>query len=103
MPNKETRNAGKENTGQEPEKIVTKYDLKMQRRKEEKEKAAREEKISRITGILVVAALVCIVASFPIRNYLTVNGTYATVNGEKISRVEFDFNYYMARSSYLNQ
>ena len=68
MPNKETRNAGKENTGQEPEKIVTKYDLKMQRRKEEKEKAAREEKISRITGILVVAALVCIVASFPIRN-----------------------------------
>lgn len=98
MPNKETQN-----TGQEPEKIVTKYDLKMQRRKEMKEKAAREEKISRIVGILVVVALACIVLSFPIRNYLTVNGTYATVNGEKISRVEFDFNYSVARSSYLNQ
>lgn len=98
MPNKETQN-----TGQEPEKVVTKYDLKMQRRKEQKEKAAREEKISRIIGIAVVVALVCIVASFPIRNYLTVNGTYATVNGEKISRVEFDFNYNMARTSYLNQ
>lgn len=98
MPNKET-----ENTGQEKEKVVTKYDLKMQRRKEQKEKAAREEKISRIIGIAVVVALVCIVASFPIRNYLTVNGTYATVNGEKISRVEFDFNYNMARTNYLNQ
>ena len=98
MPKKETQN-----TGQEPEKVVTKYDLKMQRRKAQKEKEAREEKISRIVGILVVAALVCIVLSFPIRNYLTVNGTYATVNGEKVSRVEFDFNYYLARSSYLNQ
>ena len=98
MPSKETQNSG-----QEPEKVVTKYDLKMQRRKEQKEKAAREEKISRIIGIAVVVALVCIVASFPIRNYLTVNGTYATVNGEKISRVAFDFNYNMARSNYLNQ
>ena len=60
MPKKETQN-----TGQEPEKIVTKYDLKMQRRKEEKEKAAREEKVSRIIGILVVVALACIVLSFP--------------------------------------
>lgn len=98
MPNKETQNAG-----QEPEKIVTKYDLKMQRRKALKEKEAREEKISRIIGILVVVALACIVASFPIRNYLTINGTYATVNGEKVSRVEFDYNYNVARSTYLNQ
>lgn len=98
MPKKETQN-----TGQEPEKIVTKYDLKMQRRKEQKEREAKEEKISRITGIVIVVALVCIVASFPIRNYLTVNGTYVTVNGEKISRVEFDFNYNVARSNYLNQ
>ena len=98
MPKKETQN-----TGQEPEKIVTKYDLKMQRRKDQKEREAKEEKISRITGIVIVVALVCIVASFPIRNYLTVNGTYVTVNGEKISRVEFDFNYNVARSNYLNQ
>ncbi len=98
MPKKETQN-----TGQEPEKIVTKYDLKIQRRKELKEREKREERISRIVGIALVVILVGIVASFPIRNYLTINGTYATVNGEKISRVEFDFNYQVARSSYLNQ
>lgn len=98
MPKKETRN-----NGQEPEKIVTKYDLKMQRRKELKEKAVREERVSRIIGIAVLAALVCIVVSFPIRNYLTINGTYITVNGEKISKVEFDYNYNVARNSYLTQ
>ena len=98
MPMKETQN-----NGQEPEKIVTKYDLKMQRRKEQKEKAAREERVSRIIGIAVVVALVCLVAAFPIRNYLTINGTYVTVNGEKISKAEFDYNYNVARSSYLNQ
>ncbi len=98
MPKKETQN-----NGQEPEKIVTKYDLKMQRRKEQKEKAAREERVSRIIGIAVVVALVCLVASFPIRNYLTINGIYVTVNGEKISKAEFDYNYNVARSSYLNQ
>lgn len=98
MPKKETQN-----NGQEPEKIVTKYDLKMQRRKEQKEKAAREERVSRIIGIAVVVALVCLVVSFPIRNYLTINGTYVTVNGEKISKAEFDYNYNVARSSYLNQ
>lgn len=90
-------------TGQEPEKTVTRYDRKMQRRKEQKEKAIREEQVSRIMGIVLLVALACVVASFPIRNYLTVNGTYATVNGEKISRVEFDYNYYVARSTYLNQ
>ena len=98
MPKKE-----KQNTGQEPEKIVTKYDLKMQRRKELKEREKREERISRITGITLVVILVCIVASFPIRNYLTLNGTYATVNGDAVTRVEFDFNYQVAKNNYLNQ
>ena len=98
MPKKE-----KQNTGQEPEKIVTKYDLKMQRRKELKEREKREERISRITGITLVVILVCIVASFPIRNYFTLNGTYATVNGDAVTRVEFDFNYQVAKNNYLNQ
>ena len=98
MPKKE-----EQGNGQNPEKIVTKYDLKMQRRKEQKEKERREAQVSRIVGIVLAAALVCIIASFPIRNYLTVNGTYVSVNGEDISRVEFDYNYYVARNNYLTQ
>lgn len=92
-----------QNTDQAPEKVVTKYDLKMQRRKEEKERAEKSRRRDNIIGIVIVAALVCLVASFPIRNYLTVHGNYVKINGENISRVEFDYEYNMAVSSYLSQ
>lgn len=98
--NKETQST--DNTEQKPEKVVTKYDLKMQRRKEQKEKELRDRRIGRIVGILLAAALVCFVASFPIRNLLTVKGTYVTVNGEKINRVEFDYYYQTARNEYIS-
>lgn len=95
---KETKNAD-----QTPEKAMTKYDLKVQRRKEEKERARKSRRRDNIIGIVVVAALLCLVASFPIRNYLTVHGSYVKVNGENVSRVEFDYQYNMAVNSYLSQ
>lgn len=87
----------------EKEKIVTKYDLKMQRREEEKAKAKRDRLVGNIMGVVIVAALFCLVVSFPIRSYLAVNETYAKVNGEKISRLEFDYNYNVSLNDYLNQ
>ena len=57
MSKKETQN-----TGDKPEKIVTKYDLKVQRRKEEKEKARRDERVGRIIGIALLAVLVCFIS-----------------------------------------
>ncbi len=98
MSKKETQNAD-----QTPEKVMTKYDLKMQRRKEEKERAEKSRRRDNILGIVIVAALVCLVASFPIRNYLTVHGSYVKVNGEDVSKVEFDYNYNVAVSNYLSQ
>lgn len=92
-----------QNTDQTPEKVVTRYDLKMQRRKEEKERAEKNRRRDNIIGIAVVAALVCLVASFPIRNYLTVHGSYVKVNGETVSRVEFDYQYNVAMNGYLSQ
>lgn len=92
-----------ENTEEKQEKVLTKYDLKMRRRAEEKKKAEREKRMSTITGVVIVAALACLVASFPIRTYLTVNGTYVEVAGEKISRVEFDYNYNLIKNNYIAQ
>ncbi len=92
-----------ENTEEKQEKVLTKYDLKMQKRAEEKKKAQREERIGMMIGIAIVVALVCLVASFPIRSYLTVNGTYVKVAGEKVSRVEFDYNYNLVKSDYYTQ
>lgn len=90
-----------ENT--EEKKVVTKYDLKMQRKEEARKKARRDELTGRITGIVIVAALFCLVASFPIRSYLTINGTFIEVAGEKVSRVEFDYNYNLMKNSYITQ
>ena len=47
-----------QNTDQAPEKVVTKYDLKMQRRKEEKERAEKSRRRDSIIGIVIVAALI---------------------------------------------
>lgn len=88
---------------QQEQKIVTRYDRKQQKRREQEEKEKREKKIATIVGIVVVAAIVCLIASFPIRTYLAVNENYVTVDGHKVTRVEFDYNYNTAKNSYMNQ
>lgn len=98
--NKEVK---QEKARDEKEKVVTKYDLKMQRREEAKARAKRDRLVGNIMGVVIVAALFCLVVSFPIRSYLAVNETYAKVNGEKISRLEFDYNYNISLNDYLNQ
>lgn len=92
-----------ENTEEKQEKVMTRYDRKMQEREAAKKKAEKEDRISKITGIVIVAALFCLVASFPIRSYMTINGTYIEVAGEKVSRVEFDYNYNLMKNNYLSQ
>lgn len=90
-------------TEQKEEKVMTKYDLKMQKRKEEKEKEKRNNRIEMIIGAVVVVALVCLVASFPIRTYMAVNKTIVKISGENISKVEFDYNYNVVKNNYVNQ
>lgn len=92
-----------ENREQKQEKVLTKYDLKMQRRAEERKRAKKEEFVSRITGIVIVVALLCLVLSFPLRTYMAVYGTYIKVGGEKVSRVEFDYNYNIVKNNYISQ
>ncbi len=91
------------NQATETKKVQTKYDLKMQRRKEEAERLKKEAKKDKIIGILVAVLLVAFIASFPIRSMIAVNSTYITVGDEKITQVEFDYNYALAKVSYLNQ
>lgn len=97
------QNAEKQDAGQKPEKIVTRYDRKVQRRKEQKEKELRDKRIAQVVGIVLAAVIVCIIASFPIRTWISLNGTYIEVNGEKVTRVEFDYNYNLVANSFINQ
>lgn len=103
MSDKETKKENTANKQDTKEKVVTKYDLKVQRREEAKAKAKRDRLVGNIAGVVIVAALFCLVVSFPIRSYLAVNETYAIVNGDKVSRVEFDYNYNVSLNNYVNQ
>lgn len=91
-----------ENTEQK-EKVMTKYDLKMQKKKEKEEQQKKEDRKSMIMSIIVVLVLAAVVASFPIRTYLATHETYVTIAGEDINRVEFDLNYNLAKTNYENQ
>lgn len=98
MSKKETQN-----TEQKQEKMITSYDRKMQRREEQKKKEQREKRIMTAVGIVIVAALVCLIASFPIRTLMATRGTFIKVGGENVTRVEFDYAYNIARNNYLAQ
>ncbi len=92
-----------ENKEQTEQKVMTKYDRKVQKRKEEKEKEKREERVSTAIGIVVLVALVCLVASFPIRTYLATHETYVVINGEAVNKVEFDYEYNLTKNNYITQ
>ena len=93
----------KENKEQTEQKVMTKYDRKVQKRKEEKEKEKKEERISTAIGIVILVALVCLVASFPIRTYLATHETYVVINGEAVNKVEFDYEYNLTKNNYITQ
>ena len=88
---------------EQPQKVVTKYDLKMQRRKAEKEKEERAQKITTAVGIVIMLALLALVLSFPIRSYISLNKTYITVGNDKVTKVEFDYCYYTVVNNYVSQ
>lgn len=101
MSNKEVNKKSQKEV--QEEKIVTRYDRKMQRRQEEKAKEEKRRKLNLTIGVVVLAALVVFMASFPVRSYLATHQTYLTINGEKITKVEFDYNYNLAINNYTSQ
>ncbi len=95
--------SNKENVTEQQEKVMTKYDLKKQKREEEKANKKKEQRKEKLVWAVVLIALVCFIAYFPIRSYMVVNEVFVRVNGEDISRVEFDYNYNVAKNNYISQ
>ncbi len=90
-------------TEQAEQKVVTKYDRKLQKRKEQKEKEKRQQRKNTLIGVAILAIVVCVVASFPIRTYIATHQTYITIGGEDITKVEFDYNYNVVLGNYVSQ
>ncbi len=92
----------KENSKKEaPEKVMTKYDKKVQLRKEEENRRKKEKRIGRIIGIVLLAIVAIGIVSIPVSKYMAVNSTYITVGNHDISRVEFDYYYNVASKNYI--
>ena len=84
------------------QKVVTRYDRKVQRRKEAELKEKKRRAISRVVGIVILAAIVIGLVSIPVRNYAAAHSPYITVGGHDITKVEFDYYYNLASSDYIN-
>ena len=88
---------------QEEKKVVTRYDRKLERRREAEKKEKRDQKRNLIIGVCAAVVVLVFVASFPVRNLMAVYQKYMTVDGERVSRVEFDYYYYLAKNNYVDQ
>lgn len=84
------------------QKVVTKYDKKVQQRKEAEAKAKKQKKIDRLISIAILAVIAIIVVSIPVSRYIAKNSTYINVGGHDITRLEYDYHFNMAYDEYLN-
>lgn len=98
MSKKETQS-----TETKQEKVMTSYDRKMQKKEELKKQEKKDKHKSTIIMVAIAAAVVCLIASFPIRNYLALHEAYITIGGEDITKVEFDYQYNLVKNNYINQ
>ncbi len=87
------------------QKVQTKYDLKMERRKQQKLKEARQDKIIRIVagtvGAVLVAAVVLSVAASLIRKNNVLRGTYVKAGDHELTELEYDYYYHSSVNNYI--
>ena len=89
----------------EQQKIQTRYDRKMEARKQQKLKEQREEKITKtvaaVIGIALVAAIVVSAAVSAIHKNNALHGTYIKIGDHELSQLEYDYYYQSTVNAYL--
>lgn len=93
----------KNKVAQTSEKVMTSYDKKIQKRKEQEAAAKKEALKSKIITAVVVFAVVAFFAYFPISTHIATTSTYAQVGEHKITQVEFDYHYKFGYNNFVNQ
>lgn len=89
-------------TNKETGKKPTRYDLRMERRRQLEAKKARNH---RITVGVIAAIVICIVLAIGVKvygKYQEVNGAYISVGDHEITKGEFDYYYNNSYYSYMN-
>ncbi|HAP20154.1 MAG TPA: hypothetical protein DCR27_02660 [Lachnospiraceae bacterium] len=96
MSDKEKKQNGQADgvNSQKPEKKMTKYDLKMQRRKEEELRQQRKARYSAIIGAVILLLIVGVLGWKFYDGYQDKHGTYVTVGDHDVQRSEYEYYYY---------
>lgn len=88
------------------EKVKTKYDLKMEKRRLEREKEEKARKRMKIGGIAVMVLLIALiigsVASSLIRMQTTLKGTYIKIGDYEVTKLEYDYFYNSVTNNYVS-
>ena len=91
--------------GNYEQKVQTKYDRKMEACKVQKEKEKKQENLTKVITIAIVAALVILIGGsvgYSIgRKSLAINGAYIEVGEYKVSQLEYDYYYQSTVNSYM--
>ena len=88
------------------QKVQTKYERKMEARKQKEEADKKSDKrfkwISGIVAIIVIAALAIGIGYSVMAKHNASNGAYIKIGDREVTQVEFDFYYNMTVNSYMS-
>lgn len=103
--NKGKRKPSAENV-EKKEKVVTRYDRKMEERRKQAERERLAAKRWKIGGIVTGIVLVCILAGVTIQSVVkkqsALKNTYITVGNHELTKLEYDFYYNSTTNNYIN-
>ena len=85
------------------EKVMTKYDRKMAKRREEEKRLQREKVIFRAVGAGVLAGIIIAVAVIFGTRYNRIHNKFISVDGSNISQIEFDMYYNVSKNALMSQ
>lgn len=98
----------KKNTPEEQtkQKAQTKYDRKMEARKQQKIKDQRQEKLTKTVAVLFsvafIAVIVVSIAFAVVKKNAVLNQTYVKVGEHDLTQIEYDYYYQTTVNNYLN-
>lgn len=96
-------NNKKTETVENTEKKLTKYDRKMQARKEAELLEKRRSLITKISLAVIAAAIILVAVLTPIIKRASANKEYIKIGNHSISQKEFEFYYGYSVNTFLNQ
>lgn len=88
------------------QKVVTRYDRKMEERRKKEAKEKHDEKLMRIGAIIVCIGIVAAIAASVTVSVLNKNAalknTYVTVGDHALTKLEYDYYYHTVSNNYVN-